>query len=65
MKYKLNDYKKIRNFTSKVKLNYNLKHIKDLKQNVIPKQMELETLSEIFIGPKVKQLHLTTVLELK
>ena len=40
MKYKLNDYKKVRKFRSKVQLNYNPKNIKDLKTNVILKQME-------------------------
>ena len=56
MKYKLNDYKKMRKFRSKVQFNNNPKHIKDLKTNVIPKQMEIETLSDIFIRPKIKHL---------
>ena len=56
VKYKLNDYKKMRKFRSKVQLNYNPKNIKDLKTNVILKQMEIETLSDIFIGPEIKYL---------
>ena len=56
MKYKLNDYKKMRRFRSKVQLNYNPKIIKDLKTNVIPKQLERDPLSDIFIRPKIKIL---------
>ena len=42
-------------FRYKVNLNYNPKHIKDLKTN-IPKQLEIDTynLSDIFIRPKNK-----------
>ena len=36
VKYKINDYKKMRKFRSKFQLNYNPKNIKDLKTNVIP-----------------------------
>ena len=56
VKNKINDYKKIRKFRCKVQLNYHPKNIKDLKTNVIPKQMEIETLSDIFIRPKLKHL---------
>ena len=56
VKYKLNDYKKMRKFRSKVQLNYNPKNIKDLKTNVIPKQLEIDTLSDIFIEQKIKHL---------
>ena len=56
VKYKLNDYKKMRKFRSKVMLNYNAKNIKDLKINLIPKQPDIYTLSDIFIRPKIKLL---------
>ena len=58
VKYKLNDYKKMRKFRSKVQLNYNPKNIKDLKTNVIPKKLKIDTytLSDIFIRPKIKHL---------
>ena len=46
----------MRKFRSKVQLNYNPKNIKDLKTNVIPKQLEIDTLSDIFIRPKIKHL---------
>ena len=66
VKYKLNDYKKMRKFRSKIQLNYNSKNIKDLKTNVIPKQLEIDTytLSHIFIRPKNKHLVETLVLVL-
>ena len=56
VKYKLNDYKKMRRFKSKVQLNYNPKIVKDLKTNVILKQLERDPLSDIFIRPKIKIL---------
>ena len=54
VKYKLNDYKKMRKFSSKVQLNYNPKNIKDLKTN--SKQLEIDTLSDSFIRQKIKHL---------
>ena len=53
VKYKLNNYKKIRKFRFKVQLNYNPKNIKVLKTN-IPKPLEIDTynLSDIFIRLK-------------
>ena len=56
VKYKLNDYNKMKRFRSQIQLNYNPKIIKDLKTNVIPKQLERDPLSDIFIRPKIKIL---------
>ena len=46
----------MRRFRYKVNLNYNPKNIKKLKQTVIPKQIEIETSSDIFIKPKLKHI---------
>ena len=52
MKYKLNDYKKMKRFRSKVQLNYNPNIKKDLETNVIPKQQERDPLSDILLDQK-------------
>ena len=47
---------KMKRFRSKVQLNYNPNIKKDLETNVIPKQLERDPLSDIFIRPKIKHL---------